>query len=521
MASLNSVIERDTELWNSAMGELHKGVITLQVGGEMRTFSLPKPIDDDGTDISLKDWELGSQTSRERMLKAAYPLKSFKGISVRTKFTPIEPLLDEDHSSRHSSSPDRFDTAPTTPRTPRASSSSGAHSRSVSPTGLGLKSIRQLDSPCRGDLSLPAGVFYGDGSYHLHKVDVSSDNASPCTPGIATDRTNSNEESSDHSSNLRARSERCNALHVSFDHKNEVEKGPSTPRPRKKSPLKSRSTRATWNDQMEEQPKWESSTKIRPRSTSMPRTHHVQPTLHGIRSRSTTISSAVKLRNPPLPLPEIETMGRRNVMLSLKNRGSELRSSLDSQSIGERTKFFDASSSFTPSSPVSSSFQSRREVTASTSKLESPSFLLRSNARRHHDETEEDEDEGEVGMLCGGGFVDSNISGDFVRLLGKLCRVSVPVQKQPAPKSLPQQADRNFERSNTLPSSWETRNATIRENFVILGRHASLKLLSERCSNGPSPPYNVHKVPRKIRDHAPHQHFYKPISKSLDQKLRS
>lgn len=379
----------------------------------MRTFSLPKPIDDDGTDISLKDWELGSQTSRERMLKAAYPLKSFKGISVRTKFTPIEPLLDEDHSPRHSSSPDKFDTAPSTPRTPRTSSLSVANSRSVSPTASGVKSNWQQDVPCRGDLSLPAGVFHGDASYHLHKIDVSSDNTSACTPGNATVRTISNEESSDHSSNLRARPDRGGAPHISLDHKCEVDKGPSTPRPRKKSPLRSRATRANWNDPTEEQPKWESSTKIRPQPTSVPKTHHVQPTLHGIRPRGTTMNNSVKLRNPPSIPPEIEPTDRRNALIPLRNRGSELRSTLDSLYMGERMKFFDASSRFTPSSPVSSSSQSRREDTAPTSKLESPSFLLRSNAKRHQDDTEDDENEEEVHHNLSSSCVADSICQDF------------------------------------------------------------------------------------------------------------
>lgn len=59
----------------------------------------------------------------------------------------------------------------------------------------------------------------------------------------------------------------------------------------------------------------------------------------------------------------------------------------------------------------------------------------------------------------------------------------------------------------------------MRESYPFIGRHDSLKLLSEKCSNAPTPTYDVHK-PRKIRDHEPHIHFYKSISKTLDQKLR-
>lgn len=127
------------------------------------------------------------------------------------------------------------------------------------------------------------------------------------------------------------------------------------------------------------------------------------------------------------------------------------------------------------------------------------------------------------GMLCGGGLSDTKLSGDFVRLLSKLCRVSVPApSKQTLSKSASsQQRRRKFESSNPTSLSWDpaTSNATTREKVSIIGRHDSLKLLSERCSNAPAPSYNLHK-PRKIRDHEPHQHFYKTISKTLDRKLK-
>ena len=134
-------MERETELtqsWNpetealNDKGGLLNG-IPLLVGGELKTFSLPVPLDDDGTDISLKDWQLGPRNSLERESAAPYSIKPFKG-SVRTRFTPVEPRLDEDLSPRGQSSPDHFET-PMTPRTPRTSaSSSGTRSSSVSPS---------------------------------------------------------------------------------------------------------------------------------------------------------------------------------------------------------------------------------------------------------------------------------------------------------------------------------------------------------------------------------------------------
>lgn len=55
-----------------------------------------------------------------------------------------------------------------------------------------------------------------------------------------------------------------------------------------------------------------------------------------------------------------------------------------------------------------------------------------------------------------------------------------------------------------------------------IGSYASLKLLQECAQTekvAPTPAYNVHK-PRKIRDHEPHRHYYKTITKTLDNKLK-
>lgn len=137
-------------------------------------------------------------------------------------------------------------------------------------------------------------------------------------------------------------------------------------------------------------------------------------------------------------------------------------------------------------------------------------------------------------MLCGGG--GGGEPSDFAKLLSKLC-----LSRSSGPKSSLLEPTHKMTRSNStpasttlnLPSSHHQRHnssnfhnnsssaaaaAAAPHNFP-LGRHASLKLLQECCSMGPTPVYNVQK-PRKIRDHEPHRHFYKTISKSLDQKLK-
>lgn len=163
-----------TESWNSATGEkegLVQGLVPVLAGSEMKTFSLPKPVDDDGTNISLKDWQQGLRSSEPT---AVYPFKPSKR-STRARFTPVQPWLDEFIKS----SPDKFDTAHTTPRTPRTSASQ-TRSSSVSPP--------RLDSSCRGDSSLPqVGLSNGDGP----NVDEGSVIESP---GITLDEARLNDE---------------------------------------------------------------------------------------------------------------------------------------------------------------------------------------------------------------------------------------------------------------------------------------------------------------------------------------
>lgn len=128
-----------------------------------------------------------------------------------------------------------------------------------------------------------------------------------------------------------------------------------------------------------------------------------------------------------------------------------------------------------------------------------------------------------VGLFCGRGLAYTNASrGDFVRLLSKLC-LAVPLSKQSASKVSQdsRSSGREVSRSSSMSSrvySWEN-NQNPSDDYVVFGRQNTLKLLCERCSNESTPSYDVHK-PRKIRDHEPHQHFYKTISKTLDRKLR-
>lgn len=579
------VMERETELtqsWNSEITRVDEngGVlqgIPLLVGGEMRTFSLPAPLDDDGTDVSLKDWQVGpggNSTDRER--RGVYPIKPFKG-SVRMRFTPMEPRLDEDqYSSQGQSSPELFET-PTTPRTPRASST-GTRSNSASPTksfrhqgnppGINFQSLQPETPSGESDFSPNRDAHHQQ--QNITSIDV-SETSSPRTSGMAFDACIdgiSPDEVTPENANLRCRSQRGssrgNSLRVSFVEKTEVAPEPRPSPPIKiRHTLKSRSLREPKEVKIS-QPKWESSTKISSHPTPSPTP---KPTVHapkhGVRPRKSSTPGA-KPRAHSQPTPEIVPEPHSNLYSSAgRSFGSQRHSrrSPDSQHFsGESDKLYDSSSQ----ELGTSSNESGRENVTSL-KPNSPSYRVRSNRKQQNGRQQVD-DPDEVsqhisitsmdtmasrpellrllfsrsiafgrkliwsdwvqdtkGVMCGGGFGDTKLSAEFVRLLSKLCRVSIPSPKQPdCLKPALQQRGRSLEKSNSMPVKWDQAKdvSPMRENYAVIGRRDSLRLLSERCSTAPAPTYSVDK-PRKIRTHGPHIHFYKSISKNLDLKLRS
>jgi len=142
----------------------------------------------------------------------------------------------------------------------------------------------------------------------------------------------------------------------------------------------------------------------------------------------------------------------------------------------------------------------------------------------------------------GGGVTETNkLTGDFGKLFSKLRRASAPLSKpppkqQPAMQSKPSSAPllSKISRANSTPV--ENPKSTTKKSLAPLhsldssganqkyaiGSYASLKLLQECAQTEkitPTPANNVHK-PRKIRDHEPHRHYYKTISKTLDSKLK-
>jgi len=143
----------------------------------------------------------------------------------------------------------------------------------------------------------------------------------------------------------------------------------------------------------------------------------------------------------------------------------------------------------------------------------------------------------------GGGITETNkLTGDFGKLFSKLRRASTPLSKPPSKQKLSEHPKPSsapmvtkISRANSTPV--ENPKSTLKKSLAPLhsldsssanqkfaiGSYASLKLLQECAQTEKStiitPAYNVHK-PRKIRDHEPHRHYYKTISKTLDSKLK-
>ena len=335
-------IETMAHSGNSGMGEkggLRQGLLPQLVGSEVKTFCLPKPLDDDESDISLKDWQLGLRSSEPA---AAYPLKPSKG-RTRARFRPVQPWLDEFMIS----SPDKLETAPMTSRTPRTSRT---QRNSVSPV--------RLDNSCPGDSTLEE-LEPSNGDGHTD-IDVASHRASP---GISFNEGNANDAELDDFDNF-AGAERVTSLRVSFLDDLEASQSPSPPRVGSTSlsmPMPMPKTRA--------EPTFTTKTLL---------------TEHGREGKDFA-----------LPLPEIETAYQSHGMSASRDKGLQVRlsgwqarrSRLDV--IGEGTKH-DSESNYISSSSTSS-YRSQRENT-SNSGPSSPSALLRCNGRRQRDEDDKEND---------------------------------------------------------------------------------------------------------------------------------
>lgn len=145
--------------------------------------------------------------------------------------------------------------------------------------------------------------------------------------------------------------------------------------------------------------------------------------------------------------------------------------------------------------------------------------------------------------LGNGGGNESKLTGDITKLFSKaLRRASAPLSKPPSKAQQPVADPKppsatpvvgKIARANSTPveapkvgkktlAPLHSLDSTGTNQKYSIGSYASLKLLQECAQTektAAAPAFNAHK-PRKIRDHEPHRHYYKTISKTLDSKLK-
>ena len=278
-----------------------------QSGGEIMSFKLPR-IDDDGTEISLKEWHLAPPSSpriSDPPVTSPRSGSMFKGASVRTRFTSLE--LPKDLSDELCKLPvpleneDSTTTAMTTstpPTTPPGMSILPPNDNFEEELEQTLGHHHQQQETLLGD-----NETLGGGGHQPHHLDDFL--ASPKTPkkgGIAFD-INLDAENLLESSRS---SSRVNPLRVSFIDEipvaadEEEQRTPSPLKVRNKSPTKPRGVNGSQGHHHPKSPKspksprssnstppgfppWESSTKVRPLPTPVPKKPAVQPTSHGMK----------------------------------------------------------------------------------------------------------------------------------------------------------------------------------------------------------------------------------------------
>nr|PNR42294.1 hypothetical protein PHYPA_017123 [Physcomitrium patens] len=313
-------------------------------------------------------------------------------------------------------------------------------------------------------------------------------------------------------------SSRDSSRRVSFVTGQEVElDSPNSSRSKSKSPYRSQQNNS--RNLAKNKPGWDSSAKVGNPPPPMPK-KFVRPTLHGIKVKKGQGGVAKTAMRASMTSAEVQN-GTAGVS---RPRDLRVARSWDPQYCGGGE--YD-----TVSQLISKSFMASNEDTKEDSRGFSIPFLPRSNDGRKQD------DHGEA--LKQSGSETNKLTG----LFSKLRRASAPLSKAPSkvdskavsPRLSSVPVISKLSRENSAPVDHSKTSA--KRNLAPLhsldssganqkysiGSYASLKLLQEcaKTEQIPAmPAYNTHK-PRKIRDHEPHRHYYKTISKTLDSKLKS
>ncbi|XP_024371194.1 uncharacterized protein [Physcomitrium patens] len=319
-------------------------------------------------------------------------------------------------------------------------------------------------------------------------------------------------------------SSRDNARHVSFVTGRELELDlPSPPRSKGKSPYRSRKNHS--KSPVKSKPGWDSSAKVGTPPPPMPK-KFVRPTLHGIKVKKGQGGVAKTAARATMTSAEIH---QGIAIMEGRSRDVPVARSWDPQYCGGGE--YDSVSQLISKSLASAA----DEIKEDPHGFHNRQYIPRSNGGRKQD------DNGETLKLVGS---ESNkLTGEFGRFFSKLRRSSGPVAKPPPKidsKAVSPRASSNpiiskIARGNLDPVDHP--KSTAKKNLapvhsldvasanqkIAIGSYASLKLLQECAKTEQipaTPACNAHK-PRKIRDHEPHRHYYKTISKTLDSKLKN
>ncbi|XP_024374231.1 uncharacterized protein [Physcomitrium patens] len=362
-------------------------------------------------------------------------------------------------------------------------------------------------------------------SHHQHNISLANGIApSNPTAGNGYDITLDDRDNS--LSRRSTGSSRGSSLRVSFINEVMID-SPSPPRKTSKSPLRTQKVRSR---SPPKRPSWDSSAKIGKSAPPMPK-KFVQPTLHGIKVKKGQGGVAKIAKRASMTSAEIENS------LSREGRSSSrglVAQSWDSQQYRGGSEFDGISQMI--SSPLAFPSQEKTEDTHKFSSTTAKPFVPKSNGIRNH-EVHDSQKGGEDFKP----IMESNsLTGDLGKLFNKLRRSSAPLSKPPSKPQSPAPTTKlsavpvlsKMTRANSTPAEKTSSKKTlaplhsldssgVNQKFTI-GSHASLKLLQECALSEKSLPSATYKVrkPRKIRDHEPHIHFYKTISKTLDSKLK-
>uniref|UniRef100_A0A7I4CUK2 Uncharacterized protein n=2 Tax=Physcomitrium patens TaxID=3218 RepID=A0A7I4CUK2_PHYPA len=498
--------------------------------------------DDDGNDcISLKEWQPTETTSSRPFVNINGNGTSYSAwLPVKeNKASPggLPPLKDNNHNrstplleingdvciphSIHRAAPSKLTLSESKRTSPRDQLEDGADNRMPVEGFEDHLKIKPATEPTN-HVSVPKLIGPRPEKNHRHHSTRLENGIPSSQPAGRSDSDNALDDRSNSMSLRSTESSRGCSLRVSFINEVMLE-SPSPPQKattssflpqknRSKSPLK--------------RPNWDRSAKIGKAAPPMPK-KFVRPTLHGIKVKRGQGGVAKTAMRASMSSLETENGF---AMQDRSNSTGTVAQSWDSQ------QYRGGGNHDYMSLPASSTFVSSTEDKIKES-VSDRSSLPRSNGVRYH----EDLDfltAGEDLKPDGGNTETKRLTGEFGRFFSKLRRSSTSLSKPPSklqppvtPKPLAVPVLGKLTKANSLPvqkvtsktfASLHSLNSSGENQTFAIGSYASLKLLQECAQTekiSPNPAYNVHK-PRKIRDHEPHIHFYKTISKALDLKLK-